>query len=165
MLDLFLGMATKQERVRAGFSAWNQRIAPVFDVARHLHLVEAEPPRLVSESLVELVEEAPLSRSFQIAELGLETLICGAISRPMLTSIAAYGVRVVPFVTGALHEVVEAWLCGTLENEDFAMPGFCFQKRRRGHIGDRLEGVQAVMRTGNRGGNRPRGGQGCRQGP
>lgn len=157
---ILIEMGGDHERIKAGFSAWNQRIAPVFDVARHLLLVEADGPRLVSESQLELVEEAPLPRSFQLAELGLETLVCGAISRPMLTSIAAYGIRVVPFVTGPLKEVVQAWLSGTLESNVYAMPGFCFPKRRRGHARDTCEGERAVMQSGNRGGGGPRRGQG-----
>ncbi len=158
-------MGSEQDKVKAGFSAWNQRVAPVFDVARHLLVVEADGLGLVSESQVELVEEAPLPRSFQLAELGLETLVCGAISRPMLTSIAAYGIRVVPFVTGSLKEVVQAWLSGTLESDVYAMPGFCFPKRRRAHTGDTYEGGISVMRSGNRGGDGPGGGRGSgRQG-
>ena len=153
-------MGGRQERVKAGFSAWNQRIAPVFDVARSMLLVEADGPRLVSESQVELVEEAPLPRSFQLAELGLETLVCGAISRPMLTSVAAYGIRVIPFVAGSLKEVVHAWLSGTLESNVYAMPGFCFPKSRRGYAGDIFEGEKVMMRGGNRGGGGPGRGQG-----
>ena len=124
-------MSGEPERIKSGFSIWNRRIAPVFDVATHLLLVEVDGEQLVSESHVQLVEEAPLPRSFQLAELGLTTLVCGAISRPMLTSISAYGIQVLPFVSGAVSEVLDAWLSGNLESEAFAMPGACFGRGRR----------------------------------
>lgn len=37
--------------------------------------------------------------------------------------VAAYDIRVIPFVAGDLREVIRAWLGGGLESPFFAMPG------------------------------------------
>lgn len=43
--------------------------------------------------------------------------------------IAAYGIRIVPFVSGNLRRVIDTWIAGTLHDGTFAMPG-CGRRRR-----------------------------------
>jgi hypothetical protein len=45
--------------------------------------------------------------------------------------VAAYGIRLIPFVAGDLREVIRAWLGGKLECDAFAMPGCCGRSLRR----------------------------------
>ena len=42
-------------------------------------------------------------------ELGIDVLICGAISRPMETSIFSQGIKLYPFVRGTVDEIVNAY--------------------------------------------------------
>jgi predicted Fe-Mo cluster-binding NifX family protein len=124
--------------MKTAFAVWNKRIAPVFDVARHIHIVETESGRIVGEAREELTDEVPARKALHLAELGIGTLVCGAISWPLQEMVAAYGIRVVPFVAGDLREVIEARLSGRLEKDVFAMPGCCNRGRgvqRFGRIG------------------------------
>jgi len=147
------------EIVKAAFAAWNQRIAPVFDVARNIHLVETEAGRIVSEGRETLAGQAPGQKALRLAELGVTTLVCGAISRPMHDMVAAYGIRVIPFVAGDLREIIQAWISDGLENDLFAMPGCCRRGRRRFRGMDAFDQEGFTMGGGNRGGM-GRGGQG-----
>jgi predicted Fe-Mo cluster-binding NifX family protein len=115
--------------MRVAFAAWNDRIAPLFDVTHRLHLVDTEGRTVVRESEATLEDKAPAARAARLAALGIDALVCGAISRPQEALIQAYGLTVVPFVTGDLREVLEAWRAGGL-GEAFAMPG-CGGRRRR----------------------------------
>lgn len=126
--------------MKAAFAVWNDRIAPVFDVARQIHLVEVEDGKVVREASEILPDELPSRRVLRLAELGAGTLICGAISRPLHELVEGYGIRVVPFVAGDLREVLRAWLAGGLDGEAFAMPG-CFGRGRR-----RFRGGAAMAR-------------------
>jgi predicted Fe-Mo cluster-binding NifX family protein len=117
--------------MKTAFPFWDKRIAPVFDTARQIHLVEAESGEIVSESQEPLAEDRPVQRTLRLVELGIDTLICGAISRPMHGLVAAYGIQVIPFVAGDLKEVIRAWLSGHLERDAFAMPGCCGRRGRR----------------------------------
>lgn len=135
--------------MKAAFSVWNDRIAPVFDVAGHLRLVEIEDGKVVRETDAILPEQLPSRRALRLAELGVDTLVCGAISRPLHDLVAGYGIAVVPFVAGDLREVLQAWLAGALHGEAFAMPG-CFGRGRLRRGGGRQEGV--FMTGGRRGG-------------
>jgi predicted Fe-Mo cluster-binding NifX family protein len=115
--------------MRIAFAAWNDRIAPLFDVTRHVHIVDTEGRHVVGESEESLEDSAPAARAARLAALNVDALVCGAISRPQEALIQAYGLTVVPFVTGDLREVLEAWRAGGL-GEAFAMPG-CGGRRRR----------------------------------
>lgn len=117
--------------MKAAFAVWDDRIAPVFDVARHVHLVEADSGRIVAESEKDLPEDVVAQKARRLAEFGVGTLVCGAISGPVQDAVAAFGIRVVPFVAGDLREVVQAWLSGDLKGDRFAMPGCGGQRRRR----------------------------------
>ncbi|PIU45056.1 MAG: hypothetical protein COS95_05685 [Ignavibacteriales bacterium CG07_land_8_20_14_0_80_59_12] len=117
--------------MKAAFATWNNRIAPVFDVARQIHLVEAAAGKDVHETQVVLVGELPVQKALRLAELGVSTLVCGAISRRLHDTVAAHGIRVIPFVAGDLRDVIEAWLAGALDSDTFAMPGCSGVGRRR----------------------------------
>jgi len=146
--------------MKAAFAHWNGRIAPVFDIARRIHIADAESGRIVSEGEQVLTKEAPVRKALRLADLGVGTLVCGAISRPLHAMVSAYGIRVIPFVAGELSEVIEAWLRGGLEGEDFAMPGCCRRGRgrHRGINGMNQEGY--VMNGRGRGGMGSGGGRG-----
>jgi predicted Fe-Mo cluster-binding NifX family protein len=131
--------------MRTAFATWNDRIAPVFDVTRRLHVVDTAGRRVLRESEESLDDEEPTGRAAHLATLGIDALVCGAISRPQEALIQAYGVRVVPFVTGELPEVVDAWREGRLASGDFAMPG-CGGRRGRQSRGGRGRGRESRCR-------------------
>jgi len=142
--------------MKAAFAAWDNRIAPVFDVAQQVHLVEAEAGQAVRETQELLADDLPVQKALCLAELGVDTLVCGAISRSLYEMVAANGIRVIPFVAGDLREVIQAWLTGALDRSAFAMPG-C---RGRGRF-KRMGGISQEERFMNgRGGMGQGGGRG-----
>lgn len=118
------------------------RISPVFDAARRLVLVDIEDGRDVGRT-EERLEEADLSRrARRVAELGVDVLICGAISRPLEAMLLSAGVEVVPQTCGQAEDVLGTFLSGELTDEAFLMPGCCGRRRRfhggRSEAGPRL---------------------------
>lgn len=118
-----------QENMKVAFAYWDNRMAPVFDAARKILLLDVDGGRVTDESSVEIQGELPLEKMHELAALGIETLVCGAISWSLYAFIAAHGIHVIPFVTGELDCVIQAWLNNTIEREKFAMPG-CFNRGR-----------------------------------
>jgi len=146
--------------MKAAFAVWDNRIAPVFDVARQIHLVEGESGHIRGETEETLPEDMPTGKALRLVELGVGALVCGAISRPMQAMVVAYGIRVFPFVAGDLREVIQAWLTGNLGRDTFSMPGCCGRDRRGRR---RLWGMnqeEYVMNGRKRGGRGPGGEQG-----
>jgi predicted Fe-Mo cluster-binding NifX family protein len=120
--------------MKAAFAYWEKRIAPVFDTARDIHIVEVESGRIIGESLISIPETMPSARALHLMELGVETLVCGAISGTMQKLLEAYGIKVISFVAGDTADVIRAWLSGKIHNGLFCMPG-CGRGNRRRHRG------------------------------
>jgi predicted Fe-Mo cluster-binding NifX family protein len=109
---------------------WQGRVSPVFDVAGNLLVVETSPqagPRRC-ETLLTAVD--PLERARQVTQLGVDVLICGAISQALESALSSAGVRVIGDICGNLDEVVTAFQDGELPKATFMMPG-CGGRRRR----------------------------------
>jgi len=118
--------------MKTAFPFWNNRIAPVFDVARQLLLVESTAGRIIRETEEPMPADDMGAKGECMTRLGVNTLVCGAISRPMQGLISSCGITLIPFVAGDLREVIQAWIEGRIQDRKFAMPGCCSQERQRG---------------------------------
>jgi predicted Fe-Mo cluster-binding NifX family protein len=118
--------------MKTAFAYWNKRIAPVFDTGRQIRVIETEAGWLVRETLATLESDLPLQKALRLSELGVSTLVCGAISQSLQEILSAYGIRIIPFVAGNLREVIQAWLTGNLERSAFAMPGCKGLRQQKG---------------------------------
>lgn len=110
--------------MRAAVAVWEGRISPVFDVSRRILILDVEERLIRERSEEDLEDQEPFRKAGRLRELGIETLICGAISRPMFQLLASYGIRVIPFTAGDVEQVIRTWLEGRLPSPRFAMPGF-----------------------------------------
>jgi predicted Fe-Mo cluster-binding NifX family protein len=156
--------------VKAAFASWNHRIAPVFDVAQWIQLVETETGRIINQNRASVAGETPSQKASRLAELEVGILVCGAISRPMQDVITAYGIEVIPFIAGDLQEVIQAWLCGKLtSSNEYLMPGCQWAGGRRGQTMRGTKGGQTMSNGNRRGkgrsGRRKDSGATMRQGP
>jgi len=140
----------QDQAMRAAFSVWNARLAPVFDVAIQLHLVDTKSGRIVHELDETLPNGPPTEKVRKLVDLEVDILICGAISLPLQGMISAYGIRLIPFMAGDLKEVIQAWMSGTLYDGLFDMPG-C-RRRRMQLYGGRGFGRKRESKMGRRSG-------------
>ena len=116
--------------MKVALPVWNERIAPLFDVCRKLHLAEVDAGCIVATSEADLWQGEPSGKALQLQEMGVSVLICGAISRPVQRMVTARNIQVIPFVTGVGTEVIQAWLRGSLDDSCYAMPGCCGRRKR-----------------------------------
>lgn len=117
--------------MKTAFAHWRNRIAPVFDTAVQALVVETESGRVIGQKQRTLPEAPILQKILRLAELEVEALVCGAISRSMHDLLSAYGIEVIGFVAGDLDRVIQAWLGGDRVLDAFAMPGCQRRGRRR----------------------------------
>ncbi len=118
--------------MRAALTVWDGRVSPVFDVSREALLLVVEGGALVAQSYASLETSSAALKVERLAELEVDTLVCGAISAPLQRELCVRGVRVIGFVAGDLQEVLAALLAGTLPSPALAMPGCCGGRSRRG---------------------------------
>jgi predicted Fe-Mo cluster-binding NifX family protein len=147
--------------MKAAFTIWNQRIAPVFDVARTIFTVSVASGEIEDMNQDMLLNGPPMRRVAHLKQTGIDILICGAISQPLQHLLIANGIQVIAFVAGEFNEVCQAWLDGTLENA-FAMPG-CGASSGRQRNGAGEKGT--IMKGQRRGAEGAGAGDGQGQGP
>lgn len=119
---------------------YDDSVSNVFDFATHVLLVDIENGKEANRSQVAL--ESPLlpQRASQLKNLEVDVLVCGAISRVLENMVTTSGIQVLPYVTGNINEVLQAFLNGQLMEPEFSMPG-CWPGARRG-FGLRRRGCQ-----------------------
>ena len=117
--------------MKIAFAHWDHHIAPLFDTARTIRLIETDTTGAIVSQHDEFLPDGPLFLKIaRLGELAVDSLVCGAISRPAHDMIAASGIRLIPFVAGTLDDIVQAFLLNRLQQQRFAMPG-CFGGGRR----------------------------------
>jgi len=109
--------------MKIAVSVWEGRVSPVFDTASRLLVLDAEETGETSRFEVFLDEQTCSRKCSRIQVLGVEILICGAISRYFQGVLTASGIRVIPWVCGVVSEVVSAYMDGTLSHSRYLMPG------------------------------------------
>ena len=145
---------SRTQTTKVAFANWGNRIAPVFDTASEIHIIETETGRVVRTTQETLAEDLPARKILRLAEMGVSTVVCGAISRPTYGLATAYRIHIVPFVAGDLDEVIQAWLTGNLGRDRFAMPG-CYGRGLRHRWG-----IPSISKEGHEMNGRGRGGTG-----
>ena len=104
-------------------------MAPVFDSARRLAVIDIEDGRETGREYRQLTRTDPVARAGECASSGVNVLICGAISAVLEATLISSGVTVVGFVRGDIEGVLDAYAKGALGSPAFFLPG-CGQRRR-----------------------------------
>jgi predicted Fe-Mo cluster-binding NifX family protein len=129
-------ITTVMKRQKIALPIWSGQICTVFDFAQSLLVVEVEGMSEISRKCYTLPGEPPLFRARRLWHLGVQTLICGALSHPLMTLLSNYGITVIPYVCGHVDEVLRAYMKGGLSQPYFRLPGWSSilkgKRKRRG---------------------------------
>ena len=109
--------------MRIAVSQWNGRVSPVFDVAERLLLVDMVDNCEIAREGVYLTSIEPFGRIRELARIGADVLICGAISFAIENALKQAGIRVIGFTCGEVDAVVTAFREGCISEACFRMPG------------------------------------------
>lgn len=113
------------------FPYWRERIAPTFDTARQVLVVDCRLGRKGDERQLFFGDDDPAARVRGLVEAQVTSIVCGALSRVLHGMLVDAGLEVIPFIAGDVDRVVREWCAGHLNIEQLAMPG-C--RRRRGRF-------------------------------
>lgn len=120
--------------MKVAIPVWGSSVSTVFDFADRLLLVDVEAGQIKKRSEIEFFENTIIGKAARLRELGVHTLLSGAISRPLENMVIASGINIIPFVRGTVDEVLEAYLAGHLMYPRFSLPGY-YPGRRFGRGG------------------------------
>jgi len=116
--------------VKAALAVWDGRMAPVFDVSREALVLTIEDGAITSRSTESIETSMTQLKLERLTALGIQTLVCGAITEPLQHELSARGVKVIGFVAGEIDDVVRSLLDGTLPTRALCMPGCCGRQNR-----------------------------------
>jgi predicted Fe-Mo cluster-binding NifX family protein len=106
--------------MRIAIPIWNGRVSPVFDVSRLIRVVDIHDGTVTRASNRRLKAE---SRSLALLKLGVDLLICAAISTALESTLWRSGIEVLPDICGSADEIVDAFASGDKELSRFRSPG------------------------------------------
>lgn len=121
--------------MKVAFTAWEDRVSPVFDSARKLLIADIENEQIVGKQY-EPFNPQPVSHlGDMLKALEIEVLICGAISQTPSIIIEASGVKLISFIGGKIDDILESYAKDIRIVPEFSMPGCGRQYRhqRRRH--------------------------------
>lgn len=116
-------LITEDGMNRFGITHHMGYVSPVFDVARSVLAVAIQNGQAGACEDISLATVDPFLRAQELKNLGVNVVVCGAISRPYEYALSAKGIRVIGSVCGRVEEVLSALLNGTLDDERFLTPG------------------------------------------
>jgi len=116
--------------IRISIPIWSERVSPVFDVAKRLLIVDVGSTGEAGRREEYVSETDILSKARRVTELGVDVLICGAISRPLEVLLASAGIHVISYTCGLAEDVLHAFIAGRLNESRFSMPGCCGRRRQ-----------------------------------
>jgi predicted Fe-Mo cluster-binding NifX family protein len=109
--------------MRIALPEFNGRISPVFDFCRRLLVVDIDPMGRSEKFTVDWSETPLAERARELLDLKVEALLCGGISCDLSADVARRGIRVFPWISGEIPEVISAFLADRLPDPGFTMPG------------------------------------------
>ncbi|MCP4350275.1 MAG: hypothetical protein GY795_32785 [Desulfobacterales bacterium] len=118
--------------MKVAVAVWKERISPVFDVSGQILVLDIENKAVTRKTEEKILCDNPVRRVCRLAELNVQTLICGAVSQSLANILDAYGIETISFIAGNADEVIDAYLNGILPNPAMSMPGCCRQRIQLG---------------------------------
>ena len=109
--------------MKVALTVWGDRISPLFDSTRMLLVADIERRGITKRFLESLDCESAFSRATKLVALDVNILICNGISGFLSQLIEAYGIQVIPFTTGGVDEILEAFVTGKLSNRKSQLQG------------------------------------------
>ena len=135
--------------MKVAIAVWEDRVSSVLDFSQRLVVVELKEGGEASRAQITLSEQNPFVKLAKLRELGIDVLICGAVSQPLASASTACGIQLLPYVTGRVDDVLKAYQAGQLGLPQFMLPGWWpgarrdFRCRCRRRDGRRGAGRQA----------------------
>lgn len=148
-------------RKKVAIPTFGTRVSPRFDCARAVLVVAIDDDKPSERQDFVASNWAPHERINKLLELGVDTIICGAIDCWSAESLRSAGVTIYDWVTGEIEDALAALLRGDLDSKKTmeASGRWCWgQVRDHDGVRSRFPGSQQGANPPGRGGGRRRGG-------
>ena len=101
--------------MKVALAVQNDAICPRLDCAQRLIVLDVQGSTEQSREILDIADWPARGRAGRLADLGIDTLVCGVLCRFDEAGFDASGVRLVYGVTGPVDVVIRAICSGTVE--------------------------------------------------
>ena len=108
--------------MKIAIPVWNDCVSSAFDFAHRLLLIDIQNGSETNRTEISLSGELIPQKASRLKSLGVDVLICGAISRSLASQVLSSGIELLPYVLGPVDEILKAYVTGQLGESRFAMP-------------------------------------------
>jgi len=117
-------------QIRIAVPCWGDLISPVFDVAQNLLLVDISDGVETGRQNLSMAGMQVPVKVEAIRNSGVDAVICGAISGMFVSMLTSNRIKVQPWNSGKVDEIIQAVLQDRLSDPRYCMPG-CRRRRCR----------------------------------
>jgi predicted Fe-Mo cluster-binding NifX family protein len=115
-------MERKGGGMQVALTVWEGRISPLFDSTRMLLLADVRGRSIMDRHYEPMECDGAFLRAAKLAELNVKVLICGGISNAFAEPIEARGIKLIPFSSGEVEAVLNAYVKNRLHEENYHIP-------------------------------------------
>jgi len=101
----------------------NARISPVFDWSRKALEINVNLGMEVQRRTIDFSSLYGLARVQKLVERGVTIVLCGGISLQLEGCMIHYGIRIIPWISGNIDDVIHNYLKDTFYPQQWLMPG------------------------------------------
>ena len=110
--------------MKVAITVWDDCVSSVLDFAQRLVVADLKDGTEKARTEIGLPERDPFAKLARLRELGVDVLICGAVSRSLACAFTAYDIQLLPYVTGKVDDVLKAYQAGQLGLPQYRLPGW-----------------------------------------
>jgi len=112
--------------MKVAVAVWEDCVSSVLDFAQRLVVADLRDGIETGRTEIGLPERDPFTRLAKLRGLGVDVLICGAVSQSLACAFTftACGIRLLPYITGRVDDVLKAYQAGQLDLPQYRLPGW-----------------------------------------
>ena len=110
---------------------FQERVSPLMDVSDRYIIYETENGEIKQRVIITISTESGPQRIEKLKDIGVNTIICGAVSGHVAHKVGEKGMRLVSMIYGPIDEVIERYLNNTLTTFIPGPAGCTGRKKRR----------------------------------
>ena len=110
---------------------FEDRVSPLMDVSNRYIIYETEDGEIKQRITISLNADAESERVEKLKEIGVNTIICGAVSEYVSHIVDEKGMRLLSMIYGPINEIIEHYLKNSLSTYCSGSGGCNGRKRQR----------------------------------
>lgn len=108
---------------------YENRIAPSFDYSQRALLLTLEGSKEIKREEILLKGLNSLQKVIRLSDLGVEVLICGAVSAFAMRMLVNNRISVIPWINGEVERIIKLYIQGQFNGQRFRMLWDRFYRR------------------------------------